>query len=138
MALERSEKLMIALGFIPGVSTVTGLVNAVACYRNQYKPAKDSIKYYTLRSLETVGDVDELAKSQFMLAEYKKDKRALKKIVISSIFQIIPGINIIAGLLALPAYRSHSKADEAIRSKAEKTTPMPVNYYANGENDVYL
>lgn len=135
MALERSEKLMIALGFIPGVSTVTGLVNAVACYQNQYKPAKYGIEYYTNK---TVGDVDELAKIQFMLAEYKKDKRALKKIVISSIFQIIPGINIIAGLLALPAYRSHSKADEAIRSKAEKTTPMPVNYYANGENDVYL
>lgn len=120
MSISKTEKILIALGFVPLVSTVVGVIKAFAYYRNAYTPAKEGIEVNRALLQETGKTINELAKIRFRLNTQAKDKSALKQLIISSIFQAIPGINIIASLAILPAYRNHVKEAEAYESTLEE------------------
>jgi hypothetical protein len=117
MALSAMQKVGIALGFIPGVSTIVGAIKAFVYFRRASKHEKDRNQVHQeLQSMTT--NIHDTALTVFKEKELRRIEQAEKQVGLSSLLEMIPGVNIAAALdgAASPdGYRDLSKAQQHLK-----------------------
>jgi len=116
MALSAVQKWGIALGFIPGVSTVVGAIKAFVYYRRASKHEKDGKLVHEMAS--KAKNIHEKALNVFKEQELRQIGRLEKNIGEFSLTEMIPVINIVAAILGVTdtdAYPALSEAQQNIQ-----------------------
>lgn len=130
MALSALQKIGIALGFIPGVSTIVGAIKAFVYFRRVEKHEKDLNQINAVEI--SANNIHQKALHIFKEQDFREISHLEKDIGKWSIAEMIPGVNILVAFAGVVAdeggYPALSKAQQNIKEISSNSEDRFKNY----------
>lgn len=119
MALKALEKLGAVAAFIPGVSTISGIIKAFVYYNKAQKKELNLGKEGKNETEETAQKTNSLGVSKLLNVNQEK-KECYESLWKASIAEAIPGVNFIAAVYSATVLKKLSELREVNQSDAKR------------------